>query len=245
MAEHVNHPKHYNGREDGVECIEIVRHYTFDIGCAIKYLWRAGLKAEMGMPNIEKEIEDLKKAQWYIMDYLHSGHKDEMEKFVDDDLYLATGRCVKELVAPYGKHVARAIRNLLYVGIIHDSIVVSIFDWRERLGEAVVAVLERIKELEEIQRKRLEEQEKQEGQEEQEARDELQNLDEMFDRPITDYPLSVRTLCCLKDADINTLRELVRLDVSGLLKFRNFGKRSVAELKDFLADHNLMFGMEV
>jgi len=242
MAEHVNHPKHYNGREDGVECIEIVRHYTFDIGCAIKYLWRAGLKVEMGMPNIEKEIEDLKKAQWYIMDYLHSGHKDEMEKFVDDDLYLATGRCVKELVAPYGKHVARAIRNLLYVGIIHDSIVVSIFDWRERLGEAIVEVLERIKELEEIQRKRHEEQEKQGGQEEQ---DMLQGPNEMLDRPITDYPLSVRTLCCLKDAGINTLRELVRLDVSGLLKLRSFGKRTVAELKDFLADHNLMFGMDV
>lgn len=239
MAEHVNHPKHYNGREDGVECIEIVRHYTFDIGCAIKYLWRAGLKVEMGMPNIEKEIEDLKKAQWYIMDYLHSGHKDEMEKFVDDDLYLATGRCVKELVAPYGKHVARAIRNLLYVGIIHDSIVVSIFDWRERLGEAVEAVLKRIKELEEIQRKRHEEQEEQEGQEE------LQGLDEMLDRPVTDYPLSVRALCCLKDAGINTLRELVRLNVTDLQKFRNFGKRTVAELKDFLADHNLTFGMDV
>lgn len=240
--EKVNHPTYYNGREDGVECIEIVRHYTFDIGCAIKYLWRAGLKVETGMPNIEKEIEDLKKAQWYIMDYLHSGHKDEMEKYVDDDLYLATGRCAKELVAPYGKHVACAIRNLLYVGIIRDGIVVSIFDWRERLGEAIVAVLERIKELEEIQRKRHEEHEEQEEQEEQ---DELQNLDEMLDRPITDYPLSVRTLCCLKDAGINTLRELVRLDVSGLLKFRSFGKKCVAELKDFLADHNLTFGMDV
>ena len=64
--EHVNHPRHYNARPDGLECIEIVRHYTFDIGCAIKYLWRAGLKVEMGKPNREKEIEDLQKALWYI-----------------------------------------------------------------------------------------------------------------------------------------------------------------------------------
>lgn len=65
--EKVNHPSHYQ-HPSGVECIEIVRHYDFCIGNAIKYLWRAGLKDEEGYTNTEKEIEDLKKAIFYIND---------------------------------------------------------------------------------------------------------------------------------------------------------------------------------
>lgn len=64
----VNHPKHYTSHPSGVECIEITRHYCFAIGNAIKYLWRAGLKSENGMADIDKEIEDLKKSKWYIDD---------------------------------------------------------------------------------------------------------------------------------------------------------------------------------
>ena len=63
-------------------------------------------------------------------------------------------------------------------------------------------------------------------------------FDEMLDRPITDYPLSIRALNCLKSADINTLRELVRLTEMDLLKFRNFGKKSIPELSDFIKDHD-------
>lgn len=63
-----NHPEYYNQHPSGVECINIVRHYCFDIGNAIKYLWRCGLKTEQGMTNKEKEIEDLMKARWYIDD---------------------------------------------------------------------------------------------------------------------------------------------------------------------------------
>ncbi len=70
-------------------------------------------------------------------------------------------------------------------------------------------------------------------------------FDEMLDRPITEYPLSVRALNCLKSADINTLRELVRLTDMDLLKFRNFGKKSISELSDFIKDHNLTWGMNV
>ena len=66
----VNHPKHYTSHPSGVECIEITRHYNFDIGNAIKYLWRAGLKKEQGLSDVEKEIEDCKKAIWYINDYI-------------------------------------------------------------------------------------------------------------------------------------------------------------------------------
>lgn len=66
----VNHPKHYTSHASGVECIEITRHYNFDIGNAIKYLWRAGLKKEQGLSDVEKEIEDCKKAIWYINDHI-------------------------------------------------------------------------------------------------------------------------------------------------------------------------------
>ena len=66
MNENVDHPKHYTSHPSGVECIQITEHYDFCIGNAIKYLWRAGLKNDEGRPKIEKEIEDLQKADWYI-----------------------------------------------------------------------------------------------------------------------------------------------------------------------------------
>ena len=66
--DNVNHPSHYTSHPSGIECIEITRHYCFSIGNAIKYLWRAGLKKEMGLEDKQKEIEDLEKAIWYIKD---------------------------------------------------------------------------------------------------------------------------------------------------------------------------------
>lgn len=63
----VNHPSYYQD-PSGVECITIVRHRDFNIGNALKYLWRAGLKTEAGLSNKEKTIEDLNKAIWYIRD---------------------------------------------------------------------------------------------------------------------------------------------------------------------------------
>lgn len=66
--DNVNHPEWYTQHPSGIECIEITRHYCFSIGNAIKYLWRAGLKKEMGLEDKQKEIEDLEKAIWYIKD---------------------------------------------------------------------------------------------------------------------------------------------------------------------------------
>lgn len=54
----VNHPKHYNEHPSGIECIDIVEGFNFNIGNAIKYLWRSGLKSD-------NPIEDLEKAIWY------------------------------------------------------------------------------------------------------------------------------------------------------------------------------------
>jgi len=58
----VNHPSHYTSHPSKVECIEITRHMGFNLGNAMKYIWRADLK--------NGAIEDLKKAQWYIQDEL-------------------------------------------------------------------------------------------------------------------------------------------------------------------------------
>ena len=64
----VNHPKHYTSDPSGVECIEVTRHRNFNIGNAIKYLWRAGLKESVGKDTLEKQVEDLRKAVFYIND---------------------------------------------------------------------------------------------------------------------------------------------------------------------------------
>ena len=56
--EAVNHPAHYTQHPSNVECIEITEHMGFCLGNAMKYIWRADLKG--------KDIEDLKKAIWYI-----------------------------------------------------------------------------------------------------------------------------------------------------------------------------------
>jgi hypothetical protein len=58
--ESVNHPKHYNNNPSGVEAIDVIEHMTFNIGNAVKYLWRAGFK-----PGTAAE-QDLDKAIWYI-----------------------------------------------------------------------------------------------------------------------------------------------------------------------------------
>ena len=54
----VNHPPHYKGHPSGIECIEITEHMNFNLGNAMKYIWRADLKRDA--------IEDLKKAVWYV-----------------------------------------------------------------------------------------------------------------------------------------------------------------------------------
>lgn len=67
----VNHPKHYTSDPSGIECIDITRHRNFNIGNAIKYLWRAGLKEDKDRKLINKQVEDLNKAVWYLVDEIH------------------------------------------------------------------------------------------------------------------------------------------------------------------------------
>jgi hypothetical protein len=68
MEDNVNHPKHYCSDPSGVEAIQITRHRCFNIGNALKYLWRSGLKKDASMSDNAKEVEDLKKAIFYIQD---------------------------------------------------------------------------------------------------------------------------------------------------------------------------------
>lgn len=63
--------------------------------------------------------------------------------------------------------------------------------------------------------------------------------------PLSELDLSVRAYNCLKAADIKTLGDLVSYNIADLLKFRNFGKKSLTELEELVADKNLSFGMEV
>lgn len=56
----VEHPKHYNSHPSGIECITVVQHYNFNVGSAMKYLWRQGLK------DSEPSVRDLSKAIEYI-----------------------------------------------------------------------------------------------------------------------------------------------------------------------------------
>lgn len=66
----ISHPSHYTWLKElcGIEVIDITRHLDFDMGNALKYLLRAGKKSEEGYSGKEKEIEDLKKAVFYIQD---------------------------------------------------------------------------------------------------------------------------------------------------------------------------------
>jgi hypothetical protein len=54
----VNHPKHYTSHPSGVECIQVTEHMGFNLGNAVKYIWRADEKGNA--------VEDLRKAVWYI-----------------------------------------------------------------------------------------------------------------------------------------------------------------------------------
>lgn len=58
MVDMVNEPPHYKEHPSGVECIEITEHMNFNCGNAVKYIWRADLKGA--------QLEDLRKARWYL-----------------------------------------------------------------------------------------------------------------------------------------------------------------------------------
>jgi len=58
MSDPVNNPAHYKSHPSGIECIQITEHMGFNLGNAVKYIWRSDLKGNA--------TEDLRKAAWYI-----------------------------------------------------------------------------------------------------------------------------------------------------------------------------------
>jgi DNA-directed RNA polymerase subunit alpha len=75
--------------------------------------------------------------------------------------------------------------------------------------------------------------------------EEVLHMRQQLKAKLTDLDLSVRALNCLKAADVETLGDLVAYNKNDLLKFRNFGKKSLTELEDLLKIMNLNFGMDV
>jgi len=71
------------------------------------------------------------------------------------------------------------------------------------------------------------------------------HMRKLLKTPLTDLDLSVRAFNCLRAAEIKTLGDLVQYDVADLLKFRNFGKKSLTELEDLVREKNLTFGMDI
>ena len=71
------------------------------------------------------------------------------------------------------------------------------------------------------------------------------HIRQLLKTKLIDMDLSVRALNCLKSAEVETLGELVAFNKADLLKFRNFGKKSLAELENLVASKNLNFGMNI
>ena len=79
----------------------------------------------------------------------------------------------------------------------------------------------------------------------QEFDEEVLHMRQLLKTKLTDMNLSVRALNCLKAADVETLGDLVQFNKTDLLKFRNFGKKSLSELDDLLESLNLSFGTDI
>ena len=75
--------------------------------------------------------------------------------------------------------------------------------------------------------------------------EELLHMRKLLKTPLNDLDLSVRAYNCLKAADVRSLGDLVNLEISDMMKFRNFGKKSLAELEQLVADKGLTFGMDL
>lgn len=79
----------------------------------------------------------------------------------------------------------------------------------------------------------------------QEVDENLLHMRKILKTPLSDLDLSVRAYNCLKAAEIRSLGELVSFHIEELLKFRNFGKKSLTELEEFVREKGLNFGMDI
>ncbi|MEJ7557607.1 MAG: DNA-directed RNA polymerase subunit alpha [Pedobacter sp.] len=87
--------------------------------------------------------------------------------------------------------------------------------------------------------------ESQAKEETKEVDEEILHMRKILKTELVDLDLSVRALNCLKAADIRTLADLVSYDVADMLKFRNFGKKSLTEIQELVKSKSLTFGMNL
>ncbi|TLV00572.1 DNA-directed RNA polymerase subunit alpha [Dyadobacter luticola] len=87
--------------------------------------------------------------------------------------------------------------------------------------------------------------EKQKAEEDNQVDEEMLRMRKLLKTSLSELDLSVRAYNCLKSADVKSLGDLVRLEISDMMKFRNFGKKSLTELEQLVADKQLTFGMDV
>ncbi len=78
-----------------------------------------------------------------------------------------------------------------------------------------------------------------------EVDEQFMQIRKILKTPLSDLDLSVRAYNCLKAAEIRTLADLVKYDIADLLKFRNFGKKSLTELEELVREKGLTFGMDI
>ncbi|MCH8318016.1 MAG: DNA-directed RNA polymerase subunit alpha, partial [Bacteroidetes bacterium] len=81
--------------------------------------------------------------------------------------------------------------------------------------------------------------------EEESVDEETLHMRKLLKTPLADLELSVRAFNCLRSAKVDVLGDLVKLDISSMMKFRNFGRKSLAELEQLVSDKNLTFGMDI
>lgn len=79
MSDQINHPSHYNRHPAGIECIDVIEWFPFNVGSAMKYLWRAGLKEGADYET------DLRKAIWYVQRELERWEKIHSAKTSSDN----------------------------------------------------------------------------------------------------------------------------------------------------------------
>jgi hypothetical protein len=122
MSDPVNHPKHYSVHPSGIEAIEICEHFSFTVGNAIKYLWRAGQKGNA--------LEDIKKALWYLERAVKAGDgyaiseslawKIAMVVAAEPDS--ALGRALMRLVGAAAEEVRRPRKTALALEVLAQEL---------------------------------------------------------------------------------------------------------------------------
>jgi len=75
--------------------------------------------------------------------------------------------------------------------------------------------------------------------------EEFLHMRKLLKTSLQDLDLSVRAYNCLKSAEIRTLGDLARLEIADMMKFRNFGKKSLTELEQLVSEKGLHFGMDI